>query len=301
MSTQTLSPHGGMDSKGRGRKRIWKALAASVSIAGLVISYTLIRPETTVVEEESYDTTTASRGQLTDVTKLRIFFGHQSVGQNIIDAIPGIYSAAGVSGPTIVESSTPQTMSGGYIEHAHIGTNGDPLGKVAEFDRIMRSGIANEVEVAAMKLCYVDFNGSTDVQEVFDGYRDTLAGLERDYPNVTFMHLTVPLTAERDWVKRVKSRLGLSDYYSPYENVIREQFNAKIRAEYSDTGRLFDIAAAQSTVDGTRVLRSYGGANYYSMAEPLSSDLGHLNPEGAALVGSAFLASIAQAVPASAQ
>lgn len=298
MSTPTLTPQNDTGSKRHARGRIWTALAASVVAMGLLAWYITIRPESTVVRDEPYEVGTTTSDQLARLADLRIFFGHQSVGQNIIDAIPSIYAAARVDAPTIVESATPLPMPGGYIQHAHIGTNGDPIGKIAEFDRIMRSGVADNVDVAAMKLCYIDLEGKVDVEAVFTSYRDTLTALERDYPNVTFIYLTAPLTTERDWVKRLKARLGVSDYYPPSDNVIREEFNEKIRSEYAPTGRLFDIAAVQSTVDGTRALRNYDDADYYSMEESLSSDLGHLNTDGAAIVGSAFLASIAQADPA---
>lgn len=293
MITQTLSPHEKPPVKTR--KPLWIALVAGVLVVGLAAAYVLIRPETTVVREEANQTAAASPTELEEVSELRTFFGHQSVGQNIVDAIPGIYAATGLSAPNLIESSTALAGSGGYIQHAYLGTNGDPLGKIAEFDRIMRSGVADQVDVAAMKLCYIDFDGSTDVDRVFTAYRDTLAGLERDYPNVTFVYMTAPLTADRGMVKRVKVRLGIDDSYSPADNVVREAFNEKIRAQYSQTGQMFDIAGAQSTVDGSRALRSFDSANYYAMEDSLASDLGHLNQHGSAVVGSAFLAAVAQA------
>lgn len=293
MSTGTLSPEG--STRAAGRRRGWLAAAAAAVAVGLVAAYMLVRPETTVVRDASYSTGVASQAQLADVAKLRIFFGHQSVGQNIIEAIPNIYAAQDVPGPTIVQSSAPIEMSGGYLQHAFVGTNGDPLSKISDFDRIMRSGIAGRVEVAAMKFCYIDFNEDTDVDQVFSHYQDTIERLSGDYPNVTFMYITVPLTTERSLVTRTKARLGLSDFNPPADNVVRERFNQKVRAEYSGTGRLFDIAAAQSSSGGIRTLRIYDGADYYSMESALASDLGHLNQTGATVIGSAFLEAIAQA------
>lgn len=293
MSTGTLSPEG--STRAASRRRGWLAANVAAVAVGLFATYLLVRPETTVVSDGPYRLGAASQSELTEVAGLRTFFGHQSVGQNIIDAIPAIYASQDTPSPTIVESSTPLQASGGYLQHAFIGTNGDPLGKIADFDRIMRSGVASQIDVAAMKFCYIDFNESTDVDQVFNFYQETLGRLSKDYPNVTFLYITVPLTTERSLVTRVKDRLGLSDFNPPADNVIREKFNRKVRAEYSDSGRLFDIAAAQSTSDGIRTLRSYDGAEYYAMESSLASDLGHLNESGATAIGSAFLEAVAQA------
>ena len=62
----------------------------------------------------------------------------------------------------------------------------------------MRSGLGQHVDVAMMKLCYVDINSGTDVDALFATYRTTMAALQREVPGVTFIHVTVPLTTERD-------------------------------------------------------------------------------------------------------
>ena len=43
-----------------------------------------------------------------------------------------------------------------------------------------------------MKFCSLDITSSTDVDAIFARYRDTMAALERDFPDVTFIHVTVP-------------------------------------------------------------------------------------------------------------
>jgi hypothetical protein len=179
----------------------------------------------------------------------------------------------------------------------NIGENGDPLGKLVEFDLVIRGGVGDVVDVAVFKFCYVDFHEGDDVDEIFDAHRSTLAALERDYPDVTFVYTTVPLTTERGPLGRVKGRLGMGDNLGPEHNVVREQLNSKIRAEYVDSGRLFDIAAIQSSnSEGERVLRTFGGSEYYAMEGSLSSDPGHLNTAGAALVAGALVATVTDAV-----
>jgi hypothetical protein len=45
-----------------------------------------------------------------------------------------------------------------------------------------------------MKFCYVNFTTSADVNALFARYRDTMGAMERDFPNATFIHMTMPLT-----------------------------------------------------------------------------------------------------------
>ncbi len=58
-----------------------------------------------------------------------------------------------------------------------------------------------------MKLCYVDIAADTDVDALFAAYRETIATLERDFPKVTFVHVTVPLMTEPGLLSKLKSRL----------------------------------------------------------------------------------------------
>lgn len=70
-----------------------------------------------------------------------------------------------------------------------------------------------------------------------------------------------------------------------------------MRAEYTEPGELFDIAAIQSTdEEGQRVGYERDGTLYYSMANSYASDPGHLNTDGAAVAASAFLAVMADAL-----
>ena len=64
-------------------------------------------------------------------------------------------------------------------------------------------------------------------------YRETIAALERDFPEVTFVHVTVPLMTEQGQLSKLKSRLTGSSRYGPAANVARERLNALIRREYA--------------------------------------------------------------------
>lgn len=244
---------------------------------------------------EPFETPRATAEDMDEFAGMRVFFGHKSVGYNILDALPRVFEDEQVTPPAVVESR--EAPDGPQVVHTAIGTNGDPLGKIEEFDRIMRDGMADKVDVAILKLCYVDFRaGEVDVDEVFSAYRDTLAGLARDYPETAFVAATAPLTTERGPLGKVRATLGRGDTLGPEHNVVRQQFNARMRAEYDEAGALFDIAAVQSTdPEGERVAYERDGRTYYAMEKAYASDPGHLNSTGAAIAASAFVSVLANA------
>lgn len=237
-------------------------------------------------------TTSVSKDQLAAAADARVFFGHQSVGANIIDGIPGVYESAGVTTPEI--TTEPTETSNGFFAHGYIGENGDPLGKIEDFDATMRGGMADKVDLALMKLCYVDVTAGTDVEAVFAEYQTRMAALEHDVPDVTFLYTTVPLTTENGWLKSTAKRiLGRADTNTS-DNVAREQYNALVRQTYAGTGRLYDIAAIQSTApDGSRVAGRSSEPSY-AMAAAYAADPGHLNAVGSQVAASALLEAIAE-------
>ncbi len=209
-----------------------------------------------------------------------MFFGHQSVGQNVLDGVR-----------RLAERGEPVPV----VEDALIGANEQPLLKIEDFDARVRGGLGDRVDVAMMKLCYIDVTARTDVEALFGTYRATLAALERDYPEVTFVHVTVPLTTERGGLSRLRARLTGNDRYGPDENAARERLNALIRDAYAG-GHVFDLAAAESTrPDGSRVTGRHGGADYFALHDGYASDLGHLNDAGAEVAAAAWLRAVARA------
>ena len=282
-------------------------LIASAVVVGMLVT----RDPRPSVPADEMASSTVDPEELVQLGRTRVFFGHQSVGQNLLDGVARVYALQGVRAPAVEELPRDATATktsgggtGGFLAHAYIGENGDPLGKVAEFDRIMRSGVAREVDVALMKFCYSDITRETDVDAVFGQYRDSLATLEQDFPDVAFLHLTSPLTREADLETRVKAGIkkvvGREDA-SAANNVARERFNALMRREYS-TDRLFDIAALESTTpDGATVSGTYGDERYLALYAGYSSDAtGHLNEAGSQIAAAGLLDAIARTVePAS--
>ncbi len=240
------------------------------------------------------NTSEETRGGLEKLTRRRVFFGHQSVGGNILEGVRQL-STQGSPAPRIVEVSDPSTpLAPGTLAHAMVGHNEQPETKIAHFEKLMDGGMAKEADVAFFKFCYIDFNGTTDAKSLFEKYRTTLAGLKARHPGVTFVHATVPLTTvqrgAKAWLKELLGRpvWGLA------ENATRESFNALLRQTYAGKEPLFDLAALESTrSDGTSETYEFNGRLYPAMAPEYSDDGGHLNAAGQARLASAFITFLA--------
>lgn len=285
------------------RSKFRRPLAAVVAVIVLVLALALVMADrwskeksTTIHGNVASAITTAD---LNAVARTRVFFGHFSVGMNMLNAVPGVYADHGVSAPPIEQGGTQPGPKGGFIAHQFIGTEADGKPPLEDFDRTMRSGMGQQVDVALMKFCWGDVQSKTDVDALFARYRATMAALERDFPNVTFIHVTEPLTTEpglfTELKTRLKTLLGRSDWRGQPANVARERLNALIRREYA--GRhLFDLAAIESTKpDGTRVSGRHDSQEYFALYDGYASDLAHLNAVGSKIAATAFLEAIAQA------
>lgn len=240
-----------------------------------------------------------SAAQLRAVAGTRVLFGHQSVGANVLDGVPAVYDAAGVAAPQVVETRSPVTSGGGYLAHTYVGHNGDPVGKLADFTRVLDGPLGDQVDVAMVKLCYVDIDATTDVDMVFDAYVRTMADLAARHPSIRFLYTTVPLTADRGLKERLKAALGRGDRMGPEDNRARQRYNERIRERFGGTGRLFDIAAVESTLlQGTPTRRGSGEGAYYVLNDNLRSDRGHLNPRGAQAAAAELVRVVAANAPA---
>lgn len=240
-----------------------------------------------------YEHANLSRADLITADTTRVFFAHQSVGGNILDGVPGVFRTHGLPAPRVVELDAAQPTD--RLISRRVGKNGDPLGKISEFDALIRGGLGTQIDVAILKLCYSDVRADTDLSQVLTAYTDTLTALERDFPDVAFIPATVPLSIQRSRVGNLKELLGRGDRHGPEHNVARERFNASLRAAYADTGSLFDVAAIESTsTDGSRIAARHDGALYYSLDRALAKDPGHLNATGATLAAQGLLSVIAR-------
>jgi hypothetical protein len=236
-----------------------------------------------------------SSADLERAARTRVFFGHQSVGMNILGAVPVVFSAHGVKPPPIEQGRAAPDTTAGFLVESLIGENTEPLKKIQDFDAVIRGGLGRQIDVAVLKLCYIDVVPGTDVDAVFSAYRDTMKALQNDFPDVTFVKATVPLTTQPSTLSRVTQRLRGNESYGAAAAAVRERLNELIRQEYA-SDHLFDVAAVESTApDGSRVSGRYRGQPYFALYGGYAADPGHLNDEGSRRAATALLAAVAKA------
>lgn len=229
--------------------------------------------------------------------KERVYFGHQSVGRNILDGVRTVLGDHPQIPLSIHETTDPGEMGPAVLGHSLIGRNGDPVGKADHFASLIREGIGDSVDVAMMKFCYVDFDPQTDHRSVFEEYRRRMADLRASYPDLRIVHFTVPLTSPqtgpRAWVKRIIGRpvRGYQD------NRVRAGYNDVLRHEYEGKEPIFDLAALESTGLDQEVLTvRLHGERHPVLAPEYTDDGGHLNALGQRVVAERLLLFLANEI-----
>ncbi|MBL8952680.1 MAG: SGNH/GDSL hydrolase family protein [Myxococcaceae bacterium] len=209
----------------------------------------------------------------------RIFFGHQSVGDNLL---AGVKTAA----PSLKIVETRDAIDGPGLYHTKVGKNEAPLTKLEDFERVMET-LGPKVDVALVKLCYIDFNAATDANGVFAAYEGTLERLEKKFPAVTFVRVTAPLTTVQGGAKALLKRALGKPLAGQAENAKRHAFNQMLRTAAAKNGKkLFDVAKLESErPDGTTELDPSGTP---AMVPSYSDDGGHLSAAAQAKLGKAF-------------
>jgi hypothetical protein len=187
-----------------------------------------------------------------------IYFGHNSVGANILDGMSDVGSKLNV------------------IDF-YIGENHKPLTKISAFKQTILEAKKNgkSIDVAMMKLCYVDIPNGIVLDDVFKAYVKTMGELSKAFPDTKFVHMTVPLTTESGTLKMkakrlVKKALG-REGYNIFANEQREVYNSRLKELYGPE-KVFDLAA----------LESNGHMEYDvpALNPEYTEDGGHLNEKG---------------------
>lgn len=216
------------------------------------------------------------------LSEKKIFFGHRSVGSNIIDGLIELRNQRNSPAFNILETKDKSDFRPPVFAHAQIGENLYPKSKIDEFTRILENGLADSVDIAFMKLCFADINRHTDINELFEYYQTSINSLQEKYPNLKIIHCTVPLTPKRTGLKGIIRRFLLMD-----DNPYRHKYNQLMRSHYSDF-ELFDVAKMESTFpDNTANI--YGYKKTPGLVPEYSSNGGHLNQRGKLLIANELL------------
>jgi len=239
------------------------------------------------------------RAELERVAQRSIFFGHQSVGNNVLDGVKQLATMAGVP-VRIAETKTASAVGPATLGHAWVGENRYPLRKLQDFEQAFGQQPAG-VEIALVKFCYTDITSETDPKALFAQYRATVESLRRKNPGMTFVHVTAPLTHVQGGPKAFVKRLLGRAPYGTIENARREEYNALLRQAYQGRDPIFDLARVESTAsDGTVVTAEWNGSVAPALLLAYTDDGHHLNAAGR-LRAARELISVLAAVPARAK
>lgn len=239
---------------------------------------------------ESQPSSQLSNAGLEKLSQKKIFFGHQSVGDNILDGISKIMQSNKSIRLNIVKTDSPSAFSQPIFAHADIGMNDDPNSKIVGFRDYMANGIGNKADIAFFKFCFWDIRSKTDIQQIFNNYKAAMMELKARYPKVLFVHFTVPLMTHKDGMKaKIKSMLNMEDE-TDIDNMKRNELNELLLREYSGREPIFDIAKVESTLpDGRQTSFAVNGKSYYYLAQEYTNDGGHLNDLGKKVVAEQLL------------
>jgi len=230
------------------------------------------------------------RAQLERLTQRSVFFGHQSVGMNVLDGLLRLEAARGTA-LRVVDAPLGAAIPAGTIGHAWIGENHRPETKLEAFARALDALPAPGVDIALLKLCYVDFTADTDAASLLGRYRQALERLSRRHPRTIFVHVTAPLSTVQGGARGLVKRLLGRAPYGLVENVRREEYNSLLRQAFGGKAPLFDLAAVESTrPDGTTETVTWNGHTVPSLAPDYTDDGGHLNAAGQEAAARALLA-----------
>lgn len=246
------------------------------------------RSEMTRLSDIPQDSLQALSGQ-------KIFFGHQSVGNGILNGV-GMLSSEKNLTYEIFEMDNNADPRRPVIAHVALGKNMYPEKKIDAFYNHITSGVGDWADIAFFKFCFVDVIKTTNVDSLFSSYRQAIENLRKEFPNVVFVHVTVPLVSRRQgWKDTVKGLLGRK-MGSDDDNVKRNEYNELLLKEYEGIEPIFDLALAESTrQDGTREFFSYNDNVYFTLAGEYASDGAHLNELGQRHVAEQFIVALSRA------
>lgn len=213
-------------------------------------------------------------------TALLVLFGHQSVGQNILDGIAEL-AHTGVAVPRVlVDLNQPTDAAPGVtLAHFRVGKNGAPLTKIHDFERTVMGDAGRRAQAALFKFCYVDLRDANQVAPLFEAYLQMTERLQRERPDLVLAHVTMPLRSVPTGIVATARRLLGQRHPQSAANAARHAFNELLRERCGSVAPLFDLAAIES-----------GGRDAAPRLLPLyTDDGGHLNRQGRQVVAERFV------------
>ena len=275
--------------KGSFRTKRYVALLVSIILVlGAIAMFMCfgINLQTSPADQQPSTLESVPREHWASLAKKRIFFGHQSVGYNVLDGIKDIMKDHDYIRLNIVESSDLGSADGPFFAHSGIGENYKPLAKIEAFEDIIDQNADAHIDIALMKLCYVDIRHNSNLDSIFTAYRTTIENIKKQHPNIEILHVTVPVyslkrySSAKDRLKlAVKRLIGRPTILE--DNFQRYRYNEMLRDAFAETDSIFELAQAESTTSkGRSYYAERSGVKVPFLCIEYTEGGGHLNPLG---------------------
>lgn len=232
-------------------------------------------------EDDHYYGKVLKRSDLSSLPGKKVYFGHQSVGYNILEGIKKITAQNEeldfIKILTLEEYKNnvfPENDSLFYFIHSKIGTNTQPDLKIKDFQDKLDS--LKGLDAAFMKFCFVDITRKTEVNTLFNNYIEAMDNLEERYINTKYLYFTCPISIRENLVIGILKEI----MQTPDDlNKNRNKFNNLLRAK--NNIELFDIAYLEANEDEA----SEPQKREFMKKKYATSDGGHLNEYGSEKIG----------------
>jgi len=149
---------------------------------------------------------------------------------------------------------------------------------------LMEGGLAEKVDVAFFKFCFVDIGSTSNPDAILASYCEAMNTLKSRYPQVVFVHVTVPLCGPpkkakgilKTSIKRLIGRPAVLD-----DNLVRARYNALLSERFSGKEALFDLALYETLgPDCLQHSSLWRGHEVPVLVQSYTDDGGHLNVLG---------------------
>lgn len=232
------------------------------------------------------------------VASRTIYFGHQSVGRDLIAGINRLNSD-GAIGLSLIQTDDPTSLTGPAFVHFFAGSNRDYASKNAALLRLLKTRKNADGAIVLLKYCYVDIRDDLNPDVIFAAYCEMAETIQSEYPDVTVVHATMPLTTvESAFRARASQLMGRPTRRKA--SVARHRYNELLRAEFAGDQPIFDIARVEATrPDGTVATFMSRGAPVETLAPENTYDGGHLTPRCQLAAAEALLDVLADVIEGS--
>jgi len=160
--------------------------------------------------------------------------------------------------------------------HFLAGSNRHYTSKNAALLRLLDARESADRAIVLLKYCYVDMVLGLSPDVMFSAYCEMASTIQRDHPDVTLVHTTMPLTTVEGALTAAMRR-AMSRPTDREASIARHRYNGLLRTEFGENEPLFDLARIEATrLDGTIATFHSAEGSIEILAPENTYDGGHL-------------------------